>query len=91
MFCQYLCNFVTYYTKGNPYQRLKLSKKAQGLTIVHLYYHSIKDEIIKIPVIEEQDKIADLFIKLDNLINLYQRKYEKLKNIKKALLEKMFV
>lgn len=84
-------NFVTYYTKGNPYQRLKLSKKAQGLTIVHLYYHSIKDEIIKIPVIEEQDKIADLFIKLDNLINLYQRKYEKLKNIKKALLEKMFV
>ena len=40
---------------------------------------------------EEQEKIANLLLNVDNLITLHQRKCEKLKNIKKALLEKMFV
>ena len=40
---------------------------------------------------EEQTKIGDFFYNLDNLITLHQRKCEKLKNIKKALLDKMFV
>ena len=41
--------------------------------------------------IEEQRKISNLFDNLDNLITLHQRKLEKLQNIKKACLEKMFV
>ena len=40
--------------------------------------------------IEEQKKIAGVFDNLDNLITLHQRKYDKLKNIKKSMLEKMF-
>ena len=84
-------NFVAYYTKGNNYQRQKLSKKAQGLTIVHLYYQSIKDETIAVPTFTEQKRISTFFENLDNLITLHQRKLEKLKNVKKALLEKMFV
>ena len=39
----------------------------------------------------EQENIAHLFTVLDNLITLHQRQVEKLKNIKSALLEKMFV
>jgi type I restriction enzyme, S subunit len=41
--------------------------------------------------VTEQKTIGDLFCNLDSLITLHQRKYEKLKNIKKALLQKMFV
>ena len=41
--------------------------------------------------VEEQDRIAELLGILDNLITLHQRQVEKLKNIKSALLEKMFV
>ena len=41
--------------------------------------------------IQEQIKLASILTNLDNLITLHQRKCEKLKNIKKALLEKMFV
>ena len=67
-------NFVAYYTKGNPNQRYRLSKKAQGLTIVHLYYQSIKDEQICIPSYPEQKQISSLFLKIDNLITLHQRK-----------------
>ena len=41
--------------------------------------------------IDEQNKLADYFINIDNLITLHQRKLEKLKILKKACLEKMFV
>lgn len=38
----------------------------------------------------EQEKIGRLLKKLDTLITLHQRKYEKLVNIKKSMLDKMF-
>ena len=44
-----------------------------------------------VPSIDEQKKIGTCFSNLDNLITLHQRKLEKLKNIKKSMLEKMFV
>ncbi len=42
------------------------------------------------PKKEEQEKIALFFRNLDQLIALHQRKYDKLVNIKKSMLEKMF-
>ena len=83
-------NFITYYTKGNFYQRNKLAKNAQGLTIVHLYYQSIKDETILIPNLAEQCKISEFFAKLDKLIALHQSKFEKLQKIKKSCLQNLF-
>ena len=41
--------------------------------------------------VDEQRQIAEIFDNLDILITLHQRKYEKLKQIKKSMLEKMFV
>ena len=46
---------------------------------------------VLLPGTEEQDRIADFFRHLDNLITLHQRKLEKLENIKKSMLEKMFI
>lgn len=46
---------------------------------------------IMLPKIPEQKQIGQYFQHLDNLITLHQRKLEKLKNLKKACLEKMFV
>ncbi len=40
---------------------------------------------------EEKKKIGDFFRTLDHLITLHQRKYEELKNIKKFMLQNMFV
>lgn len=52
----------------------------------------IKDFDVAIPVSEaEKEQIGQFFSQLDNLITLHQRKLEKLKNIKKSMLEKMFV
>ena len=57
---------------------------------------SIKDNVffqMPIPILhlDEQRKIGKLLTSLDNLITLHQRELEKLQNIKKAMLEKMFV
>ena len=56
---------------------------------------SIRDNVffqmpIPIPDIDEQRKIGELLTCLDNLIALHQRKYDKLTNVKKSMLEKMF-
>ena len=67
-------NFIAYYSKGNEKQRNKLAKNAQGLTIVHLYYQSIKNEILYIPNLKEQKMISAFFMRLDSLITLHQRK-----------------
>ena len=45
---------------------------------------------VLLPGTEEQDRIADFFRHLDNLITFHQRKFEKLTNVKKSILEKMF-
>ena len=45
---------------------------------------------VLLPGTEEQDRIADFFRHLDNLITLHQRKYDKLVAIKRSMLEKMF-
>lgn len=52
--------------------------------------NALKGNVI-FPSYEEQKVISEYFKNLDDLITLHQRKFEKLKNIKKACLEKMFV
>ena len=45
---------------------------------------------IALPILDEQKKIGKYFSELDNLITLHQRKLERLKNVKKSMLDKMF-
>jgi type I restriction enzyme S subunit len=49
-----------------------------------------KNRTIAVPPVPEQKNITDYFQKLDSLINQHQQKHDKLCNIKKAMLEKMF-
>ena len=49
------------------------------------------DIVIQIPTqSEERELLSSLFASFDNLITLHQRKYDKLTNVKKSMLEKMF-
>lgn len=50
----------------------------------------VKELSVDFPLLKEQQAIGNFFSQLDHLITLHQRKYEKLKNIKKSMLEKMF-
>ena len=62
-----------------------------GSTFESLNSDNIKNADVLIPDVAEQEKIGEYFLAIDRLITLHQRKLEKLKNIKKACLEKMFV
>ena len=48
-------------------------------------------ELMMPPTMREQQTIGGFFQQLDHLITLHQRELEKLQNIKKSMLEKMFV
>ena len=76
-------------SNGEP-QR-ELAKKAQGKSVVHIHNTDIQEMTIAYPSKTEQDRMVSVFRRLDHLITLHQRKLEKLQNIKKSMLEKMFV
>ena len=65
-------------------------KIGAGSTFAEVSGKQMEEMPINIPKLEEQCKISQLFEKIDNLITLHQSKYDKLVNVKKALLEKMF-
>lgn len=55
-----------------------------------IHEDTFMDMPILVPELEEQERVAALLEALDTLITLHQRKYEKLVNIKKSMLDKMF-
>ena len=52
---------------------------------------TLMEVLLLLPSKQEQSQIGNYLVQLDNLITLHQRELEKLKNLKKAYLEKMFV
>ena len=69
----------------------QLSFIAEGTGQKVLAHSKFKNIAVYVPSIEEQKSIGSFFENLDHLITLHQRKLEKLKNIKKSCLKKMFV
>ena len=74
-----------------PFLMDYVDKKATGGTIKHLNQNILVDFPVVMPSKAEQEAIGVYFEQLDNIITLHQRELEKLKNLKKACLEKMFV
>ena len=68
----------------------KIQEEVRGSGIPYIVLNMLTDLAIPFPSQEEQAVVGHYFTNLDKLIILHQRKYEKLKQIKKSLLEKMF-
>ena len=71
--------------------RKQIATAAEGTGQHVLSHDKFKKMIVSVPLISEQEQIGKLFEGIDKLITLHQRKLERLQNIKKACLEKMFV
>ena len=67
------------------------AKKAPGGTIKTITKEVLANFDLMLPCYAEQSILADYLIKLDHLITLHQRKCEKLKELKKFMLQNMFV
>lgn len=76
--------------KSPDFQKLIFQLQEGGVRL-YFYYDKLCMGTVSLPSLEEQRKIGQLFDSLDTLITLHQRKLEKLQNIKKSCLEKMFV
>ena len=66
-------------------------EKASGSTFLEISGRQLADMTVSLPSSVEQQFIGAFFSRLDDLITLHQRKLELLQDIKKSLLDKMFV
>lgn len=73
-----------------PFLMDYVGKKATGGTIKHLNQSILVDFPVILPQKSEQIRIGAFFQQLDHLITLHQRKLEKLKELKKGLVQKLF-
>ncbi|MDM8567526.1 restriction endonuclease subunit S, partial [Candidatus Halobeggiatoa sp. HSG11] len=67
-----------------------MEKTATKTAVPYMNKDNCNSIPIIFPTIPEQTKIGNFFQQLDSLITQHQRKYDKLLNVKKAMLEKMF-
>ena len=80
-----------FFTVYACYKKLQSELNAvQGTSIKGITKDELLAKQIMIPNYAEQRQIGAYFKSLDNLITLHQRKFEKLTNVKKSMLEKMF-
>ena len=87
---QMALGYLGYYLNSNAYHH-QLLPLMQGIKVLSLSRSNIQKTSVSYPTsVEEQQLIASYFNHLDNLITLHQRKLEKLKLVKKSMLEKMF-
>ena len=70
--------------------RDKIILLAQGISRYNISKNKVMEIAVSLPSLDEQKLIGQYFRQLDNLITLHQRKFEKLTNVKKSMLEKMF-
>lgn len=87
-------NFDSHFINNSfqtPLIRNKIDEITTGNTIKHILASDVKTIVINIPSFKEQMLISQLFKLLDLNITLHQCKLDKLQDVKKGLLQKMFV
>ena len=83
--------YIGYYINSDAY-RFQIFPLMQGIKVLSLSKTNIQKTMVSYPTnMAEQQQIANYFRNLDKIITLHQRKVEKLQNIKKACLQKMFI
>ena len=84
-YLQYQLNY------GHEFAKFAILQK-QGGSRTYMYLNKLKQLYLTMPKsVEEQKAISAFFMNLDHLITLHQRKCEKLKELKKFMLQNMFV
>lgn len=88
---KFASGYLGYYLNSSAYHN-QLIPLMQGIKVTSISKSAMQDTDIVYPkFVEEQRKIGDYFQLLDRLITLHQRKCNELKEIKKYMLQNMFV
>ena len=87
---KYASGYLGHYL-NSPAFHDQLLPLMQGIKVISVSRSAIEDMTMSVPSVAEQASIGAFFDRLDSLITLHQRKFELLRNIKKSMLDKMFV
>ena len=88
---EYGAKFLGYYMNSSAYHA-QLIPLMQGIKVTSISKSALQDTNMIIPKsVDEQTIIGEYFSNLDHLITLHQRKCDELKELKKGMLQKMFV
>ena len=88
---KFASGYLGYYLNSSAYHN-QLLPLMQGIKVTSISKAAMQDTDIVYPKsVKEQGKIGDYFRNLDHLITLHQRKCNELKEIKKYMLQNMFV
>lgn len=82
--------FLWHWLKSDEFPRW-IEKLQEGSVRLYFYYDKLCECQLYMPSLEEQEKIASFLDGLDHLITLHQQKCDELKNIKKFMLQNMFM
>ena len=82
--------YLGHYLNSDAYHR-QLLPLMQGIKVISVSKAALQDTQVRFPSLSEQSAIGVALSEIDNLITLHQRKLELLRNIKKSLLDRMFV
>ncbi len=82
--------YLGHYLNSDAYHR-QLLPLMQGIKVISVSKAALQDTQVRFPGLSEQSAIGAALNEIDSLITLHQRKLELLQNIKKSLLDKMFV
>ena len=82
--------FLWHWFKGEDFQKM-IERYQEGGVRLYFYYDKLCMCRLLVPSIQEQRKIGKQLDTLDRLITLHQRKCDELKNMKKFMLQNMFL
>lgn len=80
--------FLSYYF--NNKKKHDIAKRAQGISVIHIYGEHLKSLELNFPSLVEQQKIADYLSSIDKKLNLLEEKKAELSRYKKAMMQKLF-
>ena len=86
---KYASGYLGHYL-NSPAFHDQLLPLMQGIKVISVSRSAIEDMTMSVPSVAEQASIGAFFDRLDSLITLHQRKYDKLCVLKKTMLDKMF-
>ena len=73
------------------FQNIDWKKKDESTGVPSLSKTAINEINVLVPQYDEQQALGEFFNGIDHLITLHQRKIDKIKNMKKAMLDQMFI
>ena len=94
---QRVCKIVAKNGTNEEYLRFAMSRKLKEIeektsfvTVKHLSAKELKKIILKMPNIEKQNKIANILVKLEDIIKVYKKELEKLNSLVQSRFVEMF-